>query len=105
MAESRSLITPLSGTNYPTWKVQCKMSLMKDGVWQIVTGKERIVGEGQDGYSKYVTHRDKALATIVLSVDPLLLYLVCDPTDPAVVWETILTQFQRKTWANKMALR
>jgi hypothetical protein len=45
------------------------------------------------------------LATIVLSVDALLLYLLGDPQDPAVVWEKLTNQFQKKTWANKLALR
>ena len=36
--------------------------------------------------SKFVFRRDKALATIVLSVDPMLLYLIGDPEDPVVVW-------------------
>jgi hypothetical protein len=45
------------------------------------------------------------LATIVLSVDPSLLYLLGDPQDPAVVWEKLTNQFQKKTCANKLALR
>ena len=40
-----------------------------------------------------------------MSVDPSLLYLIADPTDPTVVWEKLSTQFQKKTWANKLALR
>lgn len=35
----------------------------------------------------------------------LNLYLVGDPTDPAVVWTKLSDQFQKKTWANKLALR
>ena len=29
MAESKIVIVPLIGTNYSTWKIQCKMSLIK----------------------------------------------------------------------------
>ena len=29
-------IVPLNGANYPTWKVQCQMALMKEGLWSIV---------------------------------------------------------------------
>jgi hypothetical protein len=38
MAESKAAATiiPLNGTNYPTWKVQCKMALIKDDLWNIV---------------------------------------------------------------------
>ena len=74
MAEIKNAIVPLKGTNYPTWKVQCKMSLMKDGLWRIVDGSESAPEEDTDGYSKFVTRRDHALAIIVLSVDPSLLY-------------------------------
>ena len=30
----------LNGTNYATWKVQCKMALIRVGVWSIVNGTE-----------------------------------------------------------------
>ena len=33
------VFVPLSVLNY-TWKVQCKMALMKEGVWRIVDGTE-----------------------------------------------------------------
>ena len=50
--------------------------------------------------------RDKTLATIVLAVEPSLLYLIgFDPTDPVVVWRTLADQFQRMTWANKLELK
>ena len=49
--------------------------------------------------------RDRALATIVLSVDPSLLHLIADPDDPVVVWNKLADQFQKTTWANKLALR
>ena len=34
-----------------------------------------------------------------------MLYLIGDPQDPAIVWEKLANQFQKKTWANKLALR
>ena len=40
MAKTVTVI-PLNGSNYPTWKVQCRMALMKDGLWSIVSGSER----------------------------------------------------------------
>ena len=52
-----------------------------------------------------MSRRDRALATIVLLVDPSLLYLIGDPDDPVVVWNKLADQFQKKTWANKLALR
>ena len=26
-------LVPLNGKNYSTWKVQCRMALMRDGLW------------------------------------------------------------------------
>ena len=51
-----------------------------------------------------MSRRGRALATIVLSVDPSLLYLIGDPVDPTIVWKKLADQFQ-KTWANKLTLR
>ena len=107
MAESRSVaIVPLKGSNYPTWKVQCRMALMKDGLWSIVNGTETIPEEREaEKRAKFMTRRDRALALIVLSIEPSLLYLLGDPEDPVVVWKKLSDQFQKKTWANKLGLR
>ena len=58
-----------------------------------------------DAVAAYSARKDKALATIVLSVDPSLLYMLGDPEDPVQVWKKLASQFQRKTWANKLVLR
>jgi len=68
-------------------------SLMKDGLWEIVNGSETAPEENDNGYSKFVTQKNRALAIIVLSIDPYLLYLFDDPTEPIVVWEKLSTQF------------
>ena len=98
-------LVPLNGKNYSTWKVQCRMALMRDGLWDIVNNKEKIPTEGDKDILNFLSRRDRALATIVLSVDPSLLYLIGDPDDPVVVWNKLADQFQKKTWANKLALR
>ena len=99
-----NMISPLKGGNYPTWKLQCQMALMKDSLWGIVNGTESPPAEAEP-LAKFNTRQDKALAIIVLSVDTTLLYLVGDPTDPIVVWTKLADQFQKKTWANKLHLR
>ena len=38
-----------------------------------------------DSQLKFVSRRDRALATIVLAVEPSLLYLLGNPEDPIVV--------------------
>ena len=103
MAESRTVaVVPLNGSNYATWKIQCKMALMKEGLWKIVDGTDVIPNVDDAGY---VERRDRALAIVVLSIDPTLLYLIGEPTDPKEVWTKLGDQFQKKTWANKLELR
>ena len=106
-SESRMVtVAPLNGSNYPTWKVQCRMALIKDGLWSIVNGSERPPDAAEaDRYAKFVARRDRALAIVVLSIEPSLLYLIGDPEDPAIVWQKLADQFQKKTWANKLELR
>ena len=33
-------IVPLNGSNYNTWKIQCKVALLKQQLWGIVSGTE-----------------------------------------------------------------
>ena len=96
----------LNDSNYPTWKVQCPMALMKDGLWGIVNETETAPNQTHgEKYAKIMSRRDRALATIVLSVQPSLLFLLGDPEDPVAVWKKLMDQFQKKTWANKLELR
>ena len=76
---SGNAFVPLCGSNYATWKVQCQMALMKDGLWSIVTGSE-VEPDREDAnkYVKFEARRDRTLAIIVLAVDPSLLYLLGD---------------------------
>lgn len=108
MAESRTVaVVPLKRSNYRTWKVQCKMALMKEGLWGIVEGTETAPDQETQAerYAKLVQRRDRALGTIVLAIDPSLLYLLGEPKDPVEVWTALSEQFDRKTWANKLELR
>ena len=106
MAELKNTtIVPLNASNYPTWKIQCKMALMKEGLWRIVTGEEVAPGSSASEQAKFAARKDRALATIVLSVDTTLLYLISDPQDPVVVWRKLAGQFEKKTWATGLDLR
>ena len=79
---------------------------MKEGVWSIVNGSETAPEEGEENrYRKFVAWRDRALALIVLPIEPSLLYLIGDPNDPVTVWKKLADQFQKKTWSNKLQLR
>ena len=81
------------------------MLLTKHGLWKIVEGTEIAPYDNQAAINKFLERRDKALSTIVLAIDPSLLYLLGDPQDPGEVWDILSDQFQAKTWANKLTLR
>ena len=108
MAESKGtvVVVPLNGSNYVTWKIQCKMTLIKEGLWKIVEGTEVApLDESQPTFAKFMSRRDRALAIVVLSVEPSLLYLIGEPEDPGQAWKKLRDQFMKKTWANKLELR
>jgi hypothetical protein len=100
MAESKlTTVVPLNGKNYPTWKIQCRMALMRESLWRIVNGEETAPTRGGESeQAKFASRRDRALATIVLTVDPSLLYLIGNPENPVEIWKKLANQFEKKTW-------
>ena len=70
MAEEKrkASIIMLDGTNYPAWKFQARMTLIREGSWGIVTGEEASQNPETEAepYKKYMERRDKALTTIGL---------------------------------------
>ena len=73
---------------------------MKGGLWSIVSVAERVPAEVE---AERLEARDRALAVVVLSVDPTLLYLLRDTSD--LVNEVPLKlsdQFQKKKWASNL---
>eukprot|EP00794_Sanderia_malayensis_P020843 gene20843-22886_t len=82
------------------------MALMKDSLWSLIDGTETVPLQTEaERHAKYVTKKNRALGTVVLLIELCLLYLLGDLQDPVVVWNKLATQFQKKTWANKLALR
>jgi len=99
-------VIPLKGaTNYQTWKVQVRMALIRENLWHIVNGTEQAPAPDSSDYSKFSARRDKALATIVLTLDPELIYLIGDAEDPIKVWKELENTYQKKSVANKFSLR
>jgi len=56
----------LNGVNYPTWKVQCRMALMKDGLWNIVNGTEVAPDATDASYNKFMV-RELAILGVSIS--------------------------------------
>eukprot|EP00794_Sanderia_malayensis_P004203 gene4203-4765_t len=82
------------------------MALMKDSLWSLIHKTETVPPQtAAERHAKYITRKNRALAIVVLSIEPCLLYLLGDPQDPVVVWNKLAAQFQKKTWANKLALQ
>ena len=105
MAEVRStVIVPLKGKNYPTWKVQYRMALVKDCWWGVVDATDSDPGTGNaEARRKYLSRRDRALATIVLFMEPSLLYLIGDlRTHEKSKKHYRIVHFQKKMWANRL---
>ena len=106
MAEVRvSTVVPLNEGNFMTWKVQIKMSMMREDLWGFINGHEAVPDISDSNYKKYCTRRDRALSLIVMAIEPKLLYLIGDPTDPKEVFDKLSGIFQKKTFANKLRLR
>ena len=90
MAESKTvIIVPLKGSNYSMWKVQCRMVLMKEGLWSIVRGTEVAPSEEVEQNVRFVVKRDRTLVLIMLFINPTLLYLLGDLEDPVTVWKKL----------------
>ena len=100
----KSSITPLDEKNYATWKIQVKMALIREDLWNIVNGTAAEPTEAT-ALARYISRKDKALALIVLSIQPRLLYLIGDPQDPINVWKSLQDIFQKKSWSNKFRLK
>ncbi len=75
MTDFKISLVPLNGKNYPTWKVQCRMPLVKDSLWDIVKGTETLAEDATDESKKEI----RCKKVIVLAVDPSLLYLLGEP--------------------------
>lgn len=77
--------------------------IMKESLWRIVTGEGTSpVGGDVAARVKFVGRKDRVLATVVLSVDSSLLYLISNPEDPVVVWKKLADKFEKSTWATRL---
>ena len=88
-----------------SWKLQLRMALMRDDLWEIMSGTEAGPAEGGNADAerkKFKTRRNKALSMIVLSIKPELHYLI--GREPVDVWKLLKDHFERKTWGNRYEL-
>eukprot|EP00794_Sanderia_malayensis_P011651 gene11651-12850_t len=70
-----------------------------------ITGT-KVEPDAENSRGKYLLRKDCAFVTIVLLVQPKLLYLLGpDPEDPVAVGKKLADQLQKKMWAKKLTLR
>ena len=69
-----------------------KLSYVESSVQNGISPRRTVSGAetapGGDGQAKFLARKDRALATIVLAVEPSLLYILGDPEDPGSMAET-----------------
>ena len=93
----------LNVDNCPAWKLQARMALIRDDLWEIVSGSEKAPEEAAtaDAQKKFKLRSNKALSMIVLSMKPELHYHIGrEPEDSVAVWKLLANHFERKTWGN-----
>ena len=107
MASERNNLITLKGDNYVTWKYQVRMLLMRDDLYDIVTGVDKApaAADGDAAIVAFRKRKQKALSTIALSIDCSQMHLVGEATDPKELWDKLQTQFQRPTWANRLRIQ
>ena len=71
--------------------------ILRNVIYQRVGSHPRLV-------KKHKAKQDKALFIIVLAIEPSPLYLSGERDSPVTVWIKLADQFQKKMWANKLAL-
>ena len=79
MAKAKTVavaVIPLKGSNYHTWKIQCKMALMREGLRDIVVQETEPSEDEAKLHTRYLSKKNSSLAIIVLSLVPSLLYLL-----------------------------
>ena len=83
-----SSIVHLNGSNYSTWKIQCHMALVKNGLWLYSPQTE------VEKYAKFVAQRKSSGYSCVIggTVSVILLERCSRPCD--CVWNKLAAQFQ-----------
>ena len=75
-------------------------------LWEYVEGTALSPNLDSEGaQARYEKDKQKAMATLVMGIQSNLIYLVTSCTTPKDLWDTLKTQFERNTLANKLFLK
>lgn len=106
MADGRWAIERLSGGNWPTWKFQMKHLLLVKGLWNVTQGSEVLVDAADNAtVAAFNEKSQKALSTLVMSIDPSQLYLITSCESAKDAWDNLKQQFESDTLHNKLLLK
>lgn len=106
MANEKWSIEKLNSENYSTWKFQMKHMLLAKELWCVTDGTE-VLNDDADGdeTGAYNLKCQKALSTLVMSIEPSQLYLIttCETAEEA--WLNLKEHFESDTLHNKLLLK
>lgn len=91
---SNDRIEKLNSGNYRSWKYNIKMALMQRELWDHVTGDALAAVDDNEDIDRYNKRKEKALATIALSVDKEQQEHILDCVTAKEAWETLKKIFE-----------
>jgi hypothetical protein len=105
--EERWSVDKLEGcSNWMTWKFQMKHLLLGKGLWGYIDGSETLGAQANDEQRSAHNRRGQiALSTIVMGISAGQLYLVTSCETAKEAWDTLKSNFERETLANKLFLK
>lgn len=103
MSGSSIKFDKLNRSNYDTWRLQMKAMLVKDGLWQYVSG-DLPRPTAAAGVPEWDREDQKALADIVLSVSPSELRHIKNTNTSKAAWDKLESVYRTSGPARKVLL-
>ena len=99
-------VEKLTTENFHNWKFDMKMLLMRNDVWDIVTGEE-VLENGASNVKRtaFKKRENRALSTITLAVSKECKIYVRSAKTSKEAWETLEKHFEEKTLSRKIMYR
>ena len=97
--DSNSKIEKLNGSNYKTWKFNCKLVLMNKDLWGIVVGTDKAPVADEDGNvdaklkREFESRSNQAYSIIALSIQKEIQTYIVSTSNPKEAWDTLENQF------------
>jgi len=99
-------IERLNGENWMTWKFQMKHMLLVKELWNVTTGTEVLPNDANDAArADFNSRSQKALSSLVMSIDPSQLYLITSCEVAREAWDILKQHFEANTLNNKLSLK